>query len=192
MVTMFPPPTMFVEDPVLTAVCTSACTATGATNGWVIAVVGDQLQVVAALGPLAGRIRGLAVGVDGSAGFVAASGQPLAVTPRPGDANVAGGVLGAVGVVPTALASLPCYHGDEVLGVLELVDKADGGRFSFDDVDFATLLAAVAGPALAHRVEAPAAADPDTLAGQLRQLLEADPLRYGRTAWVIQQLLGSA
>ena len=186
---LLPPPAPMAEDPVLVALCDAACTITGAASGWVIAVVGDRLQVVAACGPAAGSVRGLTVDVDGSAGFVAASGQPMAITPRPGDPNVAGGVLGAAGVVPTSLLALPCHHDDDVLGVLELVDKAGGERFTFEDVELATVLASVAGPALAQRSAQPAAPAPDVLAAQLRVLADADPVRYARTAWVVQRLV---
>lgn len=190
--TSLPPPTQFHEDPVLGALCAAACTITGATSGWVIAVVDDRLQVVAARGPLGGRVRGLAVGVDGSAGFVAASGQPMAISPRPDDANVAGGVLGALGVVPASLLALPCNDGDEIVGVLELVDKSGGDRFTFDDVELATLLASVAGPALAQRADVPAAPSPDAVAVQLRALAADEPARYAQIAWTISHLLASA
>jgi GAF domain-containing protein len=191
-VTSFHAPPTFTEDPVLASLCAAACTATGASAGWIIAVTGDQLSVVAALGPLGGRVRGLVVDIDGSAGFVAASGQPMALTPRPGDQNVVGGVLGAIGVVPTSLLSLPCIDGDDVVGVMELVDKASGDRFGFDDVELATLLASVAGPALRHRNDAPSAASPEVLATQLRHLATDDPARYAQVAWVLAQLLGAS
>jgi len=190
-VTDLPTPTFISEDPVLASVCAAACTATGATSAWVIAVVGDRLSVVAARGQVGGRVRGLTVDVDGSAGFVAASGQPMALTPRPGDPNVVGGVLGAVGIVPGSLLSLPCIDGDDVVGVLEMVDKQSGDRFSFDDVELGTLLASVAGPALAQRSQLPPAASPDSLAAQLRALADDDPARYAQVAWVLAQLLAS-
>lgn len=185
-----PPPTNLSEDAVLGAVCSAACAATGAAAGWLIAIDGDRLRVVASRGDLGGRVRGLVVDVDGSAGLVAASGQPMAITPRPGDQNVVGGVLGAIGVVPGSLLALPCHDTDEVVGVLELVDKAGGQRFSFDDVEFASLLASVAGAALCQRSEMPVAT-PESLAIQLGVLAGADPARYAQVAWVIAQLLAS-
>ena len=189
--TDLPTPALVNEDPVLTSLCAAACTATGATSAWVIAITGDHLSVVAARGAVGSRVRGLVVDVDGSAGFVAASGQPMALTPRPGDQNVAGGVLGAVGIVPSSLLSLPCVDGDDVVGVLELVDKQGGDRFSFDDVEMGTLLASVAGPALQQRSTQPMAASPDTLAAHLRSLADDDPVRYAQVAWVVAQLLAN-
>ena len=189
--TDLPTPVLVEEDPVLASLCAAACTATGATSAWVIAVTGDRLSVVAARGAVGSRVRGLVVDVDGSAGFVAASGQPMALTPRPGDQNVAGGVLGAVSIVPSSLLSLPCIDGDGVVGVLELVDKLGGERFSFDDVEIGTLLASVAGPALQQRSQQPRAASPDSIAAQLRALADDDPARYAQVAWVIAQLLAS-
>lgn len=190
--THLPPPAAPSDDPVLAAALSALCTATTARTGWAVALDGDALRVAAARGALADRARGLVVPVGGSAGFVAASGHPIALAPRQGDAHVADGVLGALGTVPTALLSLPCLVDGDVVGVVELIDREDGGRFGFDDVELGTLLAAVVGAALVHGDAA--AADvprPDRLVAQLVDLEHDDPVRYRRTAWAIQQLLSS-
>ncbi len=130
--------------------------------------------------------------VGGSVGFVAASGHPIALAPRDGDPHVAGGVLGALGLLPTALLSVPCLVDGDVVGVVELIDREDGGRFGFEDVELGTLLASVVGAALAHGDAAGADVPrPEMLAAQLVDLEQDDPLRYRRTAWAVQQLLSS-
>lgn len=189
--TDLPSPVAAVEDPVLASLCAAACTATSATSSWIVAIDGDRLRVVAARGPVGGRVRGLVVDVDGSAGFVAASGQPMALSPRPGDQNVVGGVLGALGIVPASLLSLPCVDGEDVVGVLELVDRTDGGRFGFEDVELATLLASVAGPALRDLRHTPSTATPDALHRALLALADDDPARYEQVAWVVTRLLSA-
>ena len=59
--------------------------------------------------------------------------------------------------------------------MLEIVDKADGAMFSFDDVELATLIAGVAGVALddAQCDRRPRSPGPDELAGELRRLAAA-------------------
>jgi hypothetical protein len=189
--TAFPPPSPTADDPVLTALCVAACHATGATSAWIGALVGDRLRVGAACGSLASTVRGRTVDLGGSAGFVVATGQPMAVAPRPGDRHVVAGVLGSSGIVPTSLCALACLDDGEPAGVLELVDKAGGGRFGFDDVELAALLASIAGPALATRI-APLQPPPaEALAAQLHALAADDHARYAPVAWVVQRLLSS-
>jgi GAF domain-containing protein len=178
-----------VEDPVLAALVRTAAGATQASTTWISLIEGDTLRVVAAFGTLAPRIRGLSVPIGGSAGFVASSGQPLALAPRAGDSNINAGVLAAIGVVPSGLVTLPCLYDDDVVGVLELIDKDGAGRFDFADVEIAQLLTDVAGPALAARSETAVEIGPEELAAQLRALAATDPDRFGRVAWVITTLL---
>src|SRR5262245_50374957 len=181
---------MMAPDPVLDAIVASAVGATGAAAGWLLDIDGDDLVVVGAAGPSAGELLGQRIpGEFGSAGYVVASGQPLAVTPRPGESG-ADGVATLAGLQPTSVLCVPCATEMAVLGALELVNKAGGGAFSFEDVEMATLLAEVAGPALAHRdataVEVP---KPEELSATLARLAAVDPGRYARVATFVRALL---
>ena len=75
-------------------------------------------------------------------------------------------------------------------GVLEVIDKQDGGRFSIDDVEIVTLLGGIAGAALADAGDAVPVVSPDELASGLRQLAVADPARYASVAEAVRALLG--
>ena len=137
------------------------------------------------------RHRGPAAGA--TAALVVQSGQPVAL--RPGSGALQDEVSGALlGRPPTSLICVPGTAGESITGALQVVDKADGGPFDFDDVELVTVLGTIAGVALAesagvqatpaHRV-----ASPQRLADSLARLAETDPERYGVAATVIEALL---
>jgi hypothetical protein len=178
--------------PTLAALVEAAVDATAAAQGWLLAVDGDELVVVAAAG---GASPGNRVGnrraVTGTVGYVAGSGQPAALRVSPDDSSNEG--AGGLDGVPTGILAVPC--GDEdVIGVLELVDKAGGeDAFSFDDVEIVSLLARVAGAALADSSETAATVpSPGELAGELERLAAADAARYAAVATMLQAVLGQS
>ncbi|MEY2567756.1 MAG: hypothetical protein QOE35_2285 [Actinomycetota bacterium] len=181
------------HDPVLHALIEAAVGGTGGTDGWILAVRGEQLEVAAATGPLAASVLGVTIpGGAGTAGFVVASGQPIALAPHAGDPRAAEGMASVTGREPASLLCVPCESDDGVTGALEVVDKAGGGAFTFDDVELATLLAGVAGIALAGgRAAQTSAPDPSELAGELRRLAESQPARYAAVATVVAALLSN-
>lgn len=118
---------------VLEAIVAAAIEATEAAAGCVLlAGAGGDLRVVAS----AGRPGGEAAARD-PAGYVVASGQPIALSP-------AGGSFG----VATSVLCVPCAAGDAVVGALAVVDKAEGATFTYEDLELATLLAGIAGTVL--------------------------------------------
>jgi len=172
---------------VLHTILREAGAVTAAGQGWILEPKGDELEVVAAIG--AGDLVGRRVPAEGgTAGYVLASGQPVAMMPRPDDPASQAGVVGLLGLSPSSVLCVPCAHDDDVLGVLELVDKA-GGAFSFDDVELSTVLANIAGSALREQGPAFSARPADELAGELRQLSATDPAAYVRVATVLEALL---
>ena len=108
--------------------------------------------------------------------------------PRADDPAADEGVVGVLGIRPASVLCVPCAFDDEVLGVLELVDKV-GGAFSFDDVELSTVLANIAGSALRDQGPTVSVRPPDELAADLRQLSAADPTTYVRVATVLEALL---
>ncbi|HUI49668.1 MAG TPA: GAF domain-containing protein [Acidimicrobiia bacterium] len=166
-------------DPVLQSVLDAALDATGATRGWVLAIDDDALALCAIAGAGA-DLLGHRVGVNsGFAGFVASSGQPVAMRPRSDDPRGVEGVAALVGERPLSVLAVPAGSGEAVHGVIELVDKHGGGPFSFDDVEIATLLGNVAGTALVAASAAPVAApSPTELGSRLARLAASDPARY--------------
>jgi GAF domain-containing protein len=177
-------------DPVLVRILRAARDATRAERALLLAVDGDQLVVVAADGDgvadaLDARVE---IGV-GVAGFVAASGQPVALRPSSSDQRLADDVAAALGLEPSAVLTVPCIGDDGVTGVLELLDTPDGGGFDFNAVEDATLLGGIAGVALEAGGPTAMVASPAELSSALGRLAEMDPARYTLVATMVSALL---
>lgn len=176
--------------PLLHTIVRSAVDGTGAARGWLLAVDGDDLGLVAAhpyeaTGPQPGAKVPAGSGV---AGYVVSSGQPLALSPVGPEARFAGGLEAHTATGPPAsVVCVPCESDGEIVGALQLVDKA-GGSFTFDDVEIATLLGTIAGGALAETV-ARTVPDPGALGEGLRRLATTDLSRYATVAPIVEALL---
>jgi GAF domain-containing protein len=84
---------------------------------------------------------------EGIAGLVALTGQPMAISDARGDPRHAAEIAEKTGHQPDSLLCTPLVFGDQVVGVLELMDKQ--GATGFDNTDIETVglfaqLAAVA------------------------------------------------
>ncbi len=149
----------------------------------------DELRVVAAGGDQPGTLIGRTTPAgEGSAGFVVASGQPLALAGH-GDERLRRGMAAIIGRELASVLSVPCVSNETVVGALELVDKEGGQAFSFDDVELTTILAGIAGVVLAQGAHRPDVPTPSELAGDMERLAAADPDRYAAVAPVLSALL---
>ena len=131
------------EQRSLTAVCELAIATLGATAAS-IAVLDEhrgELRWRAAAGPgaevVATQVLPLGTGI---AGYVAASGQSLAVEDVRADPRFAVEAAERTGFVPESLLAVPIVDDDEVLGVLSVLDRARRP----DDLVVAGQLAALA------------------------------------------------
>jgi hypothetical protein len=176
-------------DPVVRAVLDAAVDSTGASAGWVLAVAGSRLHAVAVAGIGSGdALVGAHVALGaGTAGYVASSGNPLALSGASGDARLGDGFVALTGLHPASVLCVPCLGGTDVAGVIELVADTDGA-FGFDDVEVATVLARVAAAALASSGPS-APPQPAALATRLEHLARADPARYAGVAAAVDALL---
>lgn len=175
----------------LQAITEAAAEATAASHAWLLALDGDGLVAIVAVGTDAGQAAGHVIRAgEGSTGYVLASGQPLALQPRPGDAHPWADQHPLLRRVPRSILAVPCEAADGLVGVLELVD-AVSGSFSFDDVEVVGLLGSIAGAALAEgmRHGPRDVAHPDQLGRELAQIFADDPSRYARIAVVLEALL---
>jgi GAF domain-containing protein len=178
------------DHPALETIAQLAVTSTGASHGWVLVFEGGQLSVGAAAGgAYPGELAGRSVPVDGTAGYVIESGQPVALQLQTPEGQPARDAEALIGVGPNSVLCVPCTYGDEARGALELIDKAGGGSFSFDDVEVAVMLGDVAGAVLAEGVPSALAPTPDELAVELRALAATDPGRYAGVAAAVGALL---
>ena len=112
---------------------------------------GDELIFEVALGERAAPLRGqrLPLG-QGVAGWVAATGQALAVADVQQDPRWAQDVGRAVGYAPKTMLAMPLIVHDRVTGVLQLLDKDGGEPFSAGDMATLGLFANQAAVAIAQ------------------------------------------
>src|ERR687893_1907580 len=84
----------------------------------------EELVFQVALGPEAEQVKDLRVPLGhGIAGLVAVSGQPMAVSDAGSDPRQAADIAQSVGYTPGTILCVPLFYDDEIIGVLELLDR---------------------------------------------------------------------
>lgn len=167
--------TATTPSPVLTAVIRVAVKSTGAARGRLM-IAGPELPHVVAIHG-AGN-EWWEVGASAIAGYVIATGQPQVLTHQ----------APATDTAAVSALCVACTCDDEVVGAIELEDKARGGPFTIDDLELAGLLGGIAGAALARR-RPTTPPDPTRLSGDLGRLAAADWPRYATIARLVRSLL---
>ena len=170
------------------ALVDAATASTGADQGWLLGATADGLTVLAAAGgddPAA--LIGSSVSAEGARGLAVSSGQPAALRPPESDSSNEG--AGGAEGVPGSVLAAPCAH-DDVVGVIEVVRARGSEGFTFDDVEIVSLLADVAGAAIAEAGSAVEVTPPARLSVELTSLAAQDSQRYADVARVIEALLG--
>ncbi len=71
----------------------------------------------------------------GIAGWVLVTGQPLVLDDLEQDPRFARDVAESTGYVPKSLMAVPLLHGEEVLGVLQVLDRPQRERFSLQEME---------------------------------------------------------
>jgi len=84
----------------------------------------------------------------GVAGWVLVTGQPLVLDDLENDPRFARDVAEATGYVPKSLMAVPLLHDEEVLGVLQVLDRPQRERFSLQEMELLGLFANQAAIAL--------------------------------------------
>jgi GAF domain-containing protein len=98
----------------------------------------EELVFEVALGSKAEEVRKFRVPLGhGIAGLVAVSGQPMAISDARSDPRQATDIAQSVGYEPESILCVPLLYEEEVVGVLELLDKE--GASSYTAADVATL-----------------------------------------------------
>ncbi len=112
----------------------------------------DELHYVAASGAGADAIVGVRLPLGrGIAGWVAQSGQAIAVSDLSNDTRFARDVAESTAYVPTALLAAPVEYGDQLLGVLSVLDRDDTRSGAASDLQAAGLFAGQAASLIAAR-----------------------------------------
>jgi GAF domain-containing protein len=78
---------------------------------------------------------------QGIAGWVAMTGEPLAVSDVRRDPRWAKDFAASTGYIPKSILAVPLFVQEEVEGVLEVLDKANAASFGLDDMDLLSLFA---------------------------------------------------
>lgn len=78
---------------------------------------------------------------QGIAGWVMMTGEPIAVSDVRRDPRFASDFAMTTGYIPQSIMAAPLLVGDEVEGVIEILDKANAGSFGLDDMDLLGLFA---------------------------------------------------
>lgn len=95
----------------------------------------EELVFEVTLGEKAEEVRRFRVPLGhGIAGLVAVSGQPMAVSEAHADARQAADIAQSVDYIPESILCVPLFFQDEVIGVLELLNKRGAPSFSPEDM----------------------------------------------------------
>ncbi len=95
-----------------------------------------ELIFEVALGSKAEEVKRFRIPMGhGIAGLVAVSGQPMAVSDAASDPRQAADVARSVGYAPESILCVPLFYNEQVIGVLELLDKEGAPSFSATDMD---------------------------------------------------------
>lgn len=102
----------------------------------------EELVFEVATGPKADEVMKFRVPLgQGIAGFVAITGQPMAIANVQEDPRHASDIAESIGYRPNSILCVPLMREDQVFGVLELLDKEDGQSFNARDLELLGLFA---------------------------------------------------
>lgn len=105
----------------------------------------DELVFEIVHGGGGGSLRGTRLPAGkGIAGYSAMTGQVIAVNEVEKDPRWARDVKSVVDYKPRCILCAPMIHEDNVVGILEILDKTDGKAFTAEDIDVATHFANLA------------------------------------------------
>lgn len=138
----------------------------GAASLFLIDAERAELTFEVAIGPKADEVTQFRVPLGhGIAGTVAATGQLIAISAPEQDARFASDIARSIGHIPQSILCVPMHHGDQVIGVLEALDKTDRETFTPSDIEILSEFADIAALAVeqAQRSDALRAALADAI-----------------------------
>ncbi len=131
-----------------------------------------ELVFRVAYGAGSDAVVGMRIGIDsGIAGYVANTGQPLAISNVQKDPRFARSTAESTGYVPRSILAMPLLVEDRVIGVIEVLDKLQAPSFGMQDMELLGMFARQAAIAI-HQSQQLAALD-RVLVENLRRLVSA-------------------
>jgi GAF domain-containing protein len=107
------------------------------------------LEFRVACGPSNQDLVGMSFPIDrGIAGYVAMTGQPIAVSDVRRDARFNRDFAESTGYVPSSILATPLVSGERVIGVMEVLDKIDSASFGIQDMELLGIFAGQAALAI--------------------------------------------
>ena len=96
----------------------------------------QDLIFAVAFGEKAEEVKEFRVPIgQGIAGYVAATGQAMSITDAERDPMFDQTIGDAIGYTPNSILCIPLFLKEEIIGVLELLDKHGGGSFTASDME---------------------------------------------------------
>lgn len=108
----------------------------------------------------------------GIAGYVAMTGQPIAISDVQQDARFNQDFAKSTGYIPGSILATPLLSGDRVIGVMEVLDKINAPNFGIQDMELLGLFAQQAAIAIAQSQQYERLSD--ALVSGLKQLVAGD------------------
>lgn len=103
---------------------------------------GQHLYFKVAHGAGSESVTGMRVPINrGIAGYVAMSGQPIAISNVREDTRFNQDFAKSTGYVPQSILAMPLISDDHVIGVMEVLDKIDQASFGLRDMDLLGIFA---------------------------------------------------
>jgi GAF domain-containing protein len=119
-------------------------------------------------------VVGRQIPVDkGIAGYVAMTGQPIAVSDVQQDTRFLQDFAQSTGYVPSSILATPLIYGDRVIGVMQVLDKIDAPAFGLQDMELLALFAHQAAIAIQQTQQYDLLGE--ALVNGLKTILEEDP-----------------
>lgn len=101
-----------------------------------------MLEFRVATGAGAREVVGMRIPMSqGIAGYVAMTGQPIAVSSVQEDPRFARDTAQKTGYVPKSILAMPLLYGDRPIGVIEVLDKIDAPSFGMQDMELLGIFA---------------------------------------------------
>jgi len=142
-----------------------------------IALVDEKQQVLefrVSYGVGNENVVGMRIPLDaGLAGYVAMTGQPMAISNVQQDARFNQDFAKSTGYVPRSILAMPLLWGDRVIGVMEVLDKISAPSFGMQDMELLGIFAQQAAIAIFQSQQIDQIGE--ALVRGLKQLASADP-----------------